>query len=368
MKYLITGADGFVGKNLISNLLQFPNVEILKLLRSDPIEKLDDMIAQSSCVIHLAGENRPESPDHFHSTNVQLTSYICKVLSNQINKIPLIFASSKQVEDSSAYGNSKLDAEAIIADYAKKSGGAAIIYRFPGIFGKWCKPNYNSVVSTFCYNITHDLPIWISDKEKVLHLVYIDDVVRDLILVASSEFSGLNYRSIAPEYQIKLGELANQLYRFKNMRQNLMVESVGGGIIGALYSTYLSFCPKENFSYQIASHQDHRGIFVEMLKTPEYGQFSYFKAPPGVTRGGHYHQSKSEKFLVVQGSALFKYRNINSNELHELLVSASDCRMVDSIPGWAHSIKNVGSEELIVILWANEIFDPQYPDTYKCEV
>jgi UDP-2-acetamido-2,6-beta-L-arabino-hexul-4-ose reductase len=368
MKYLITGANGFVARNLGCRLRERPNIEILKFSRSESAIDLEDMVSQSDCIFHLAGENRPSSPELFSASNVQLTARICELLEKSKKSIPLIFASSKQAALENPYGISKLAAEEIIIKYAKRSGNTAVIYRLPGIFGKWGKPNYNSVVSTFCHNIAHGIPISIFDAEKSVDLVYIDDVVNDLIVMSESKNKGVLYRTVLPEYQITLGNLAKQLLRFKELRNSITIEPVEGGITGALYSTFLSYLPKQDFSYEIKAHQDVRGTFVEMIRAPGYGQVSYFTALPGVTRGGHFHHSKSEKFLVVRGSALFQFRNIVTDERYEITIIAQDHKIIDSVPGWAHSVKNVGTEELIVMLWANETYDKRHPDTIKYEL
>lgn len=368
MKYLVTGANGFVGKNLVARLREMPGVEILKYLRSDSEATLEYLISQSDVIIHLAGENRPVDEADFERVNVELTSSICSILKKMKKKIPIIYASSRHATEKSKYGLSKLAAENLIINYTKFSGSGAAIYRFPGIFGKWSRPNYNSVVSTFCHNIALGNKISIASPNKLINLVYIDDVIDDLILTASQNIKGLQCKSINPEYSITIGELADQISRFKKMRLDLGVCKFGHGLTRALYSTYLSYLPKDDFSYPVKGYKDQRGVFVEMLKDSDFGQVSYFMAPPGVTRGSHYHHTKTEKFLVVNGTGLFKCTNILTNDYYEIKVSASDFRVIDSIPGWAHSIENIGKENLIVMLWANEIFNSQRPDTVKYEI
>jgi UDP-2-acetamido-2,6-beta-L-arabino-hexul-4-ose reductase len=368
MKYLVTGANGFVGKNLVVKLSEIPGVEILKYLRSDTEETLEYLISQADVIIHLAGENRPIDEDAFERVNVKLTSNVCSILKKLKKKIPIIYASSKHATEKSKYGLSKLAAENLIIKYTEDCGGGAVIYRFPGIFGKWSKPNYNSVVSTFCHSISSGNKILITSPNKLINLVYIDDVIDNLILTASQKLKGIQYKSINPEYSITIRELADQISGFKKMRFNLDISKFGQGLTRALYSTYLSYLPKDDFSYAVKGYKDKRGVFVEMLKESDFGQLSYFMAPPGVTRGCHYHHSKTEKFLVVNGTGLFKCKNILTNDYYEIKVSASDFRVIDSIPGWAHCIENIGAENLIVMLWANEIFDPQSPDTVKYEI
>lgn len=368
MKYLVTGANGFIGKNLVVKLREIPGAEILKFLRSDSSEMLEYCVSQADLIIHLAGENRPVDEADFQRVNVELTSSICDILRKLKKKIPVIYASSRHATGKSTYGLSKLAAENLIINYAQDCDSGAAIYRFPGVFGKWSKPNYNSVVSTFCHNIASGNEISIVCPDKLISLVYIDDLVDDLILTTSHKLKGVQYKSITPEYSITIGELAGQISRFKRMRSDLDVSKVGHGLTRALYSTYLSYLPKDDFWYSVNSYKDQRGVFVEMLKDSDFGQLSYFMAPPGITRGSHYHHSKTEKFLVVNGTGLFKFKNILTNEYYEIEVSSTDFKVVDSIPGWAHCIENIGAENLIVMLWANEIFNSQRPDTVRYEI
>jgi UDP-2-acetamido-2,6-beta-L-arabino-hexul-4-ose reductase len=277
-------------------------------------------------------------------------------------------ASSTQAERDNPYGRSKLAAEAAVHALSKETGNPCVIFRLPGVFGKWCKPNYNSVVATFCYNIARDLPIHINDPDVSLRLVYVDDVVTALLTVLDTPAPGCVQANVDPEYSTTLGELANQIRAFGNCRSTLMTERVGTGFVRALYATYVSYLPNEKFSYQVTQHADSRGVFVEMLKTPDCGQFSYFTAHPGITRGGHYHHSKTEKFLVIKGEALFRFRHLLSNELLELRTSGDTPQVVDTIPGWTHDITNVGNDEMLVMLWANESFDREKPDTVASKV
>jgi len=266
------------------------------------------------------------------------------------------------------YGRSKLLAEDAVHALANKTGNPCVIFRLPGVFGKWCKPNYNSVAATFCYNIARDLPIWVSNPAANLQLVYVDDVITAFIAALEAPVLGLTQANVQPEYTITVGELATQIRAFRNYREALTIDRVGSGLIRALYATYVSYLPSEKFSYPAPKYADNRGIFVEMLKTPDSGQFSYFTAHPGVTRGGHYHHTKTEKFLVIKGEALFRFRHLLTNDLVELRTSGSTPQVVDTIPGWAHDITNVGNDEMVVMLWANENFDREHPDTFACKV
>ncbi|HFO8294649.1 TPA: NAD-dependent epimerase/dehydratase family protein, partial [Escherichia coli] len=253
-------------------------------------------------------------------------------------------------------------AERYIEKYATTSGSPYYIFRYPNVFGKWCKPNYNSFVATFCYNIANDLAITINDASAPVNLVYIDDVCAKAIeLLSGATESG--YKAVAPIYSTTVGEVAELIYRFKNSRSTLITEAVGTGFTRALYSTWLTYLPAEKFAYKVPFYGDARGVFCEMLKTPSAGQFSFFTAHPGITRGGHYHHSKNEKFLVIRGQACFKFEHVITGERYELNVSSDEFKIVETVPGWTHDITNIGTEELIVMLWANEIFNRDEPDT-----
>ena len=367
-KVLITGAEGFIGKNLALWLGEIPNFEVLKFVRSDAEHKLESLLNKADCVFHLAGENRPAKPSAFDDVNVGLTKRIVDLLKQSNSQIPVVFSSSVQAQLDNEYGRSKLKAENILRELSEKNKNPVSLYRLPGVFGKWGKPEYNSVVSTFCYNIANNLEVKIDNPDHLINLVYIDDVVKSFVEKIGNEFKGVESPVVEPSYQITLGKLAEQIYNFDRSRENMFVDEVGGGLMRALYATYLSYLPKERFSYNLISHRDQRGAFIEVLKTQTSGQVSVFTAGPGVTRGSHYHHTKNEKFLVLTGKALFSFRNMATDELFEMNTSDAHHTIVDSIPGWAHSIKNVGSSELIVMLWSNEVFDPQNPDTIQAEV
>jgi UDP-2-acetamido-2,6-beta-L-arabino-hexul-4-ose reductase len=251
---------------------------------------------------------------------------------------------------------------------AEQTDNPVVIYRLPGVFGKWCRPNYNSVVATFCHNIANDLPIQINDPSTTLELVYVDDVVSEFIRMLGSMPAGLTRGKVSPIYGTTLGDLANQIEAFKYCRESLVSERVGFGLIRALYATYVSYLPTSKFIYDLPKYGDERGIFVEMLKTQDSGQFSFFTAHTGVTRGGHYHHTKTEKFLVIKGTAHFRFRHVATNECYEIYTSGDKMQVVETVPGWTHDITNVGPEEMIVMLWANEIFDRARPDTISAKV
>jgi UDP-2-acetamido-2,6-beta-L-arabino-hexul-4-ose reductase len=368
MKVLVTGANGFIGKNLVLRLREDADIEVLTFVRGQSDTLLHSFLAQADAVVHLAGENRPSDVEAFYKINTGLTERLCQFLQTVDKRIPVLFASSIQVEQDNPYGSSKLAAERVVGQLAEMHGNPVAVYRLPGVFGKWCKPNYNSVVSTFCYNKAHDLPITINDANTKLRLVYIDDVVDALLAQLAAPWIGLVRPAVNPEYTIALGVLAEQIDAFKNCRDTLISEPVGTGLIRALYATYVSYLPKEKFVYKLQSHGDERGIFVEMLKTPNAGQFSFFTVQPGITRGEHYHHTKTEKFLVIKGHACFGFRNMITNEIYYVETHGNESQIVESVPGWTHDIKNIGDDVMIVMLWANEIFDPINPDTYSCPV
>ena len=298
-KILVTGSNGFIGKNLIFQAKERLNFEIDTFTRKNSDKTLKEKLLKADFLIHLAGENRPETDDQFQIVNVGLTKKISEILLQYSHQIPIVFTSSSQAEISNEYGKSKLAAENILQNLAIENGNPINIYRLPGVFGKWCLPNYNSVVATFCYNIANNLTIKINDEQKIIRLVYIDDVINSIFEVILNNKEGTNFHNIDNEYEITLGKLANKIEAFKYSRQSLIIDKVGTGLTRALYSTYLSYLSVDDFSYSVDSHKDDRGNFVEMLKTKDSGQISYFTAHPGITRGGHYHHTKSEKFLVL---------------------------------------------------------------------
>lgn len=371
-RILVTGASGFIGKNFVVRLNELSNVSVTTFLRGDDVSILPKLVAQVDAVVHLAGENRPADEIAFAQVNTGLTSALCHAIQQEFSStgrhVPLVLASSTQAEQDNPYGRSKFAAEESVQSLAKETGNPCVIFRLPGVFGKWCKPNYNSVVATFCHNIARELPIQINDPAASLRLVYVDDVVTALLTALEAPALGSVQAKVEPEYSTTLGELANQIRAFGDCRSTLMTERVGTGFVRALYATYVSYLPNEKFSYQVTQHADPRGVFVEMLKTPDSGQFSYFTAHPGITRGGHYHHTKTEKFLVIKGEALFRFRHLLTNELVELRTSGGAPQVVDTIPGWTHDITNVGDDEMVVMLWANENFDREKPDTVASKV
>jgi UDP-2-acetamido-2,6-beta-L-arabino-hexul-4-ose reductase len=368
MRVLITGSRGFIGKNLSVALGERPGFDVVRFDRDDARESLAKKVAAADAVVHLAGVNRPLDPAQFEVGNAGLTSDLCAAIDQAGQPIPLILASSAQAECDNAYGRSKRAAERVAEDLSSRTGSPVVIYRLANVFGKWCRPDYNSVVATFCHNLARNLPIRIDDPDAPLRLIHVDDVVSEFLAALGMPAAGLRWGTVTPEYHTTLGHLADQITAFKNCRSDLVIERVGAGLVRALYSTYVSYLPTTGFAYGLPSYGDQRGVFVEMLKTADSGQFSFFTAHPGVTRGGHYHHAKTEKFVVIKGSARFRFRHILSDERYEIDVSGEHPTVVETIPGWAHDITNIGTVDLVVMLWANEIFDRDRPDTIACPV
>ena len=365
MKVLITGANGFVGKNLIVHLRERADVEVLTFGRSDDLEALAARVAQADFIFHLAGVNRPQDPAEFGQGNTELTIELCKAIVASGRQIPVVYTSSSQAALDNPYGASKRGAEEALQALSREYGNPVHVLRLPNVFGKWAKPNYNSAVATFCHNIARDLPIQINDPAAIVTLVYIDDVIAHFLALLAGDEAGVE---VQPQYRVSVGEIAERLQGFKESRSTLITDRVGEGFVRALYSTYLSYLPPERFTYEVPKYGDPRGVFVEMLKTPDSGQFSFFTAHPGITRGGHYHHTKTEKFLVIKGRARFGFRHMTSGEVYEVVTEGDKPQIVETVPGWTHDITNIGDEEMIVMLWANEIFDRAHPDTYACQV
>ncbi|MBU3602780.1 NAD-dependent epimerase/dehydratase family protein [Polynucleobacter sp. AM-25C3] len=369
MKILVTGSNGFIGKNFIVRLCELEKFQVIAFDRSHSFRDLEFFVDQCDAIVHLAGVNRPDDIKEFSEVNIDLTARLCGMISATNRKIPLIVSSSAQAALANSYGESKLRSEELCKEFALSGNNPVIIFRLPGVFGKWCRPNYNSVVATFCHNVANHLPIQINDPSTYISLVYIDDVIEafiDILLVDIP--NGLSRREVNPVYKISLGTLATQIESFKNCRDSLVSEKVGVGFTRALYSTYVSYLPPGEFVYDLPKYGDERGVFVEMLKTKDSGQFSFFTALPGITRGGHYHHTKTEKFLVIKGKARFGFRNIVTNERYEVVTSEERPQVVETVPGWTHDVTNIGNDEMVAILWANEIFDHQNPDTIVSKV
>ncbi|MDP9963021.1 UDP-2-acetamido-2,6-beta-L-arabino-hexul-4-ose reductase [Variovorax paradoxus] len=373
MKVLITGARGFVGKNLQLHLAERKDVQAVCFTRDDGVAQLPALLQGVDFVFHLAGVNRPQDPQEFATGNAELTQSLCQAVSviaeTTGKKMPIVYTSSTQAGLDNPYGRSKHGAEEALQAAARSHGIPVHLFRLPNVFGKWCRPNYNSAVATFCHNIARGIPIQVNDPAATVTLVYVDDVVDRFIQLMDGADATANadgFATVTPQYTTTVGELARQIQSFRDSRSTLMTDRVGTGLVRALYSTYVSYLPPESFAYPVPQYGDARGVFVEMLKTPDAGQFSFFTAHPGITRGGHYHHSKTEKFLVIKGQARFKFRHMQTGEAHELATTGDKPEIVETVPGWTHDITNIGTDEMVVMLWANEVFDRARPDTFAC--
>ncbi len=373
IKVLITGANGFVGWNLQLRLRERCDVQVVCYNRNQHTGQLAELLEEVNFVFHLAGINRSHDPSEFVTGNTNLTRDLCLAVAvaarSADRPIPILYTSSTQAAQDNAYGRSKRDAEDALVVTGQDPLVPVHVLRLPNLFGKWSQPNYNSVVATFCHNIARDLPIQINDPQAKLTLVYIDDLLDHFVKLMDGEahMAGSDsFATVQPQYTTTVGDLAQLIRKFRDSRRSLVIERVGTSLVRALYATYVSYLPEEAFAYDVQQHTDQRGVFVEILKTPDCGQFSFFTAYPGVTRGGHYHHSKTEKFLVIKGQALFRFRHMQTGQTHELQTSGDRPQIVETVPGWTHDITNTGPEEIVVMLWANEIFDRAHPDTYDC--
>jgi UDP-2-acetamido-2,6-beta-L-arabino-hexul-4-ose reductase len=359
---VVTGADGFLGKNLTLRLKELGRFEIRPITRASTPEQWVEAVSGADAAVHLAGVNRPLDPAEF-SGNATSAQQLLRAVEQSGRNLPIILSSSAKATDDSPYGASKRAAEQALLSFAERTGAPVAVFRLPNVFGKWCRPNYNSGVATFCHNIARDLPITVSDRAAPLTLVYVDDVVDAFIKLIDQSGFATGYHAVQPVYETTVGAVADTIRGFRADRDDNLIANVGTGLTRALYATYVSYLPPAEFSYQITSHRDPRGAFSEMLKTREAGQFSYFTAHPGVTRGGHYHHTKTEKFLIVHGDALFRFRHMLSGETHEVRTSGEVPVVVETVPGWTHDVTNVGDGVMVSLLWANELFDRERPDT-----
>ncbi|WP_347862238.1 NAD-dependent epimerase/dehydratase family protein [Salimicrobium sp. PL1-032A] len=369
MNVVVTGANGFIAKNLIAEL-EKEEVQVLKVYRETSMETLEKYCETADFIYHLAGENRPETNDEFYEGNAGFTNRLINLLHECGNYIPVMYASTIQAEFDNDYGRSKRQAEEILQKYNYETEAAIYIYRFPNVFGKWCRPNYNSVVATFCHNIAHDLPIQVNAPEKELTLVYIDDILGELksLIENTQGLEDNQFQHVTPVHQITLQQLADTIKSFKENRSNLQLPNVGDTLEKKLYSTYLTYLPEDDFSYNLKMNIDHRGSFTEVLKTLNNGQVSVNVSKPGITKGNHWHHTKNEKFLVVSGKGVIRFRKLYSDEVIEYEVSEEKFEVVDIPPGYTHNIENTGDKDMVTIMWANELFDPDHPDTNFLEV
>ena len=383
MKILVTGSKGFVGKNLVETLKTIRNgkcnvydIDKNIIIYEYDIDNSDDDLKEytKDCdfVIHLAGINRPDNIEEFYEGNKGTVGLLCKCLETNNNTCPVLVSSSIQASKDNDYGKSKKMGEDYLLNFGNKHGNKIYIYRFANLFGKWCRPNYNSVVATWCYNIAHDLDIQINDPDAVIPLCYIDDVVDEIInaIIGKSSKKVDDYYSVEPVYEVSLDRLSKLIYSFKEQTKTLVMPEIPyNSLEKKLYSTYLSYLPKEKVSFPLKMNVDERGSFTELLKTEKCGQFSVNISKPGITKGQHWHHSKWEFFIVVSGHGLIQERKIDSDEVIEFEVSGDKIEAVHMLPGYTHNIINLSdSDDLVTLMWANEQFDPNHPDTYYEEV
>ena len=363
---LITGIKGFIGRNLAQHLRERDDVELLEFHRHSTSAELRDAVARADVVFHLAGVNRPNDPADFESVNAGLTQDLCQYLRQCGRKPKVIFSSSIQAEFDNPYGTSKRRAEEYLEEFARARCAPVAIFRLKNVFGKWCRPDYNSVVATFCHNIARGLPVQINDADRQLELVHIDDVVSSLVCemdaVSEQSVTWIDPDSI-PSYTLTLADLAERIQSFRELQRSLVVPDLSIRFNQQLYATYLSYLPSAEWEYGLDIKSDDRGNLAEVLKSPWFGQIFVSRTRPGITRGNHYHHTKTEKFMVIGGEALIQFRQVEGSDVIEFQVRGEDYRVLDIPPGYTHSITNVGDAELITLFWASEIFEPGRPDT-----
>ena len=371
MRILVTGAKGFIGKNLCLDLSQKGYSDVFEYDVDTPPELLEKYTEECDFVFHHAGVNRPQHEEDFMNGNFGFTSTLLSLLEKSGNKAPVLITSSIQAERDNPYGKSKKAGEDLMFSYGEKNGVKVLIYRLANVFGKWCRPNYNSAVATFCNNIARGLPIQVNDPSVDMRLVYIDDIVREFERALCGEETRAEdprFCRVPELHETKLGNIVDLIYSFKESRKTLAVPDMSDGFEKKLYSTYLSYLPENDFSYPLKMNIDDRGSFTEIIRTADRGQFSVNVAKPGITKGNHWHHSKNEKFLVVSGRGVIRFRKVGENEIYEYHVSGERLEVVDIPTGYTHSIKNEGETDLITFMWANEPFDPENPDTFFMEV
>lgn len=367
---LVTGAGGFIGRNLCATLAQHEDLEILRYGLKNTCEELAAFVARCDFVFHLAGVNRPEHQEEFEKGNRDFTVKLLEMLEKTGRVVPIAMTSSIQAVLDNPYGKSKKAAEDAVFEWSSRIGVPAYVYRLPNVFGKWCRPNYNSVVATFCYNIARGLPVQVNNPAAELTLVYIDDVVAELIAAMNglAHMGTDGFCHVPRTFTVTLQQLADILYSFAKSRTNLMMPSLEGDFERYLYATYISYLPEDGFSYGLEMKRDKRGWLAEFIKSKQFGQIFISRTKPGITRGNHWHHTKVEKFLVIEGQALIRFRKIGADKVIEYRVSGDSPEVVDIPAGYTHSITNIGSSDVITIFWADEVFDPERADTYHLEV
>ena len=389
-KILVTGSNGFVGKNTVVALKEANKYEVLTIDRNNTEEELKKSVIDADFIVHLAGVNRPKDAKEFYEGNGGLTEKIVGYLRENNKNTPILITSSTHAVLDNDYGKSKKQSEDALIRYSDECDAKIYIFRLPNLFGKWCRPNYNSAVATFCYNIAHDLDVWVNDPAIELSLVYIDDVVASIMdciedenivklknideevnvntTGASSIQIDKYYYEVTTVYKRTLGNIVDSLKMFRNMRKSLLIPDLSDGFNKALYSTYLTYLEEADFSYYLDKKEDNRGWLAELVKSEQFGQMFVSKTHPGITRGNHWHHTKTEKFIVIQGQAAIRFRKLDEDKVIEYIVDGEKPQVLDIPPGYTHSIENIGQDEVITLFWSNEMFNPEKPDTYFLEV
>lgn len=367
---LVTGSEGFIGKNLRVALSRLSDIKVIGFDILDDISSLASSLKIADVIYHLAGVNRPESIEEFQTVNTGLIQTMLSLLEEAKRKPIIVMTSSIQAELDNPYGISKKKAENILFEFSRKTSAPVYIYRLTNVFGKWCRPNYNSVVATFCYNIANGLDINISDRSKEVELVYIDDVVDSFmhILVAGREPISEKFLTVQPTYKVTLGNLSDKIYELQDIRKTLIVPNFADPFTRSLYTTYISYLQTDGFAYTLKQYVDQRGELAELVKSIHFGQIFVSRTRPGIVRGNHYHDTKVEKFAVLEGQAVIRFRHILGDDVIEYPIEGKNFRVVDIPPGYIHSIENVGQTDLIVLFWANEIFEKSSSDTFPLNV
>lgn len=389
-KILITGSNGFVGKNTVVALKEANKYEVLTIDRNNTEEELKQSVIDADFIVHLAGVNRPKDAKEFYEGNGGLTEKIVGYLKENNKNTPILITSSTHAVLDNDYGKSKKQSEDALIKYSDECDAKVYIFRLPNLFGKWCRPNYNSAVATFCYNIAHDLDVWVNDPAIELSLVYIDDVVASImdciedeniiklknidekVAITTTDASSIQidkyYYEATTVYKRTLGNIVDSLKMFRNMRKSLLIPDLSDGFNKALYSTYLTYLEEDDFSYYLDKKEDNRGWLAELVKSEQFGQMFVSKTYPGITRGNHWHHTKTEKFIVIQGQAAIRFRKLDEDKVIEYIVDGEKPQVLDIPPGYTHSIENIGQDEVITLFWSNEMFNPEKPDTYFLEV
>lgn len=382
MKILVTGSNGFVGRNLVETLKTIrdgkyktekvgDDLDIYEYDVNNTLEELREFTKSCDFIVHLAGINRPKNIVEFYEGNKGSVELLCECLKEFNNKCPILISSSIQVGRDNDYAESKKEGENYLLNFGKEYGNPVFIYRFANLFGKWCKPNYNSVIATWCYNIARNLDVQVDDETVELSLCYIDDVVDEILNCISGKPTfdkEKGYYTVLPIHRVSLGTIRELLYSFLNIRKDLTIPYQNNDFTKKLYATYLSYLPEERFSYPLKMNVDQRGSFTEFIRTKEYGQISINISKPGISKGQHWHHTKNEKFLVVSGQGIIQLRKIGSDKIVEYKVSGEKLEVIDIPIGYTHKIINIGNREMITVMWANEVFNPDKPDTYFEEV